>query len=164
MNEVWAPIREFPGYSVSNKGRVRNEDTDRILAILINQGGTAHVGMTKGKTQYKRSLGLLVARAFLSPHEDPRFDTPIHLDGDSRNNHVENLMWRPRWFSKMYSAQFTHAPQGFNVPVMDTETGERFETSWDAAVRFGLLDKQLMIAITNKTYVWPTYQLFKTVT
>lgn len=162
--EQWSPIREFPGYSVSDTGRVRNDDQDRIMCMLVNQSGVVNVGLTKGKKQFKRSVGLLVARAFLRPAEDVRFDTPIHLDGDQRNNHVENLMWRPRWYAIRYQHQFTMAPQGFNVPIVETHTGETFQTSWDAAVKYGLIDRDIMLAIINKTFVWPTYQFFKTVT
>jgi hypothetical protein len=143
---------------------VRNDDYDRIMAMLVNQGGTVHVGLTKGKKQFKRSVALLVARAFLRPAEDARFDTPIHLDGDSRNNHVENLMWRPRWYAIRYQHQFTMAPQGFRVPIVETHTGEEFPTSWDAAIKYGLIDRDIMLAVINKTFVWPTYQFFKTIT
>lgn len=162
--EQWAPIREFPGYSVSDCGRVRNDDQDRIMCMLVNQAGVVNVGLTKGKKQFKRSVGLLVARAFLRPTDDPRFDTPIHLDGDQRNNHVENLMWRPRWYAIRYQHQFTMAPQGFNVPIVETHTGKVYPNSWEAAIEHGLIDKDIMLAIINKTFVWPTYQFFKTVT
>lgn len=162
--EEWSLIREFPGYSVSDCGRVRNDEQNRMMAICFNLGGTAHVGLTKNKKQHKRSVALLVARAFLRPAEDPRFDTPIHLDGDSRNNHAENLMWRPRWYAIRYQHQFTMAPQGFSVPIFETHTGEKFENSWEAATKYGLIDRDIMLAVINKTFVWPTYQFFKTVT
>jgi len=162
--EMWAPIKEFFGYSVSDVGRVRNDDTDRMLALCVNQTGVVHVGLTRGKKQYKRSVALLVARAFLPFPKESRFDTPIHLDGDQRNNQVENLMWRPRWYAIRYQHQFTMAPQGFSVPIVETHTGEEFPTSWDAAIKYGLIDRDILLAIQNKTFVWPTYQFFKTIT
>lgn len=31
INESWKPIEEFPIYSISNLGKVRNEETGNIL-------------------------------------------------------------------------------------------------------------------------------------
>ena len=56
------------------------------------------------------------------------------------------------------------APQGFSVPIVETHTGEEFPTSWDAAIKYGLIDRDILLAIQNKTFVWPTYQFFKTIT
>ena len=161
--EEWLEIELFPGYSVSNMGRVRNEYSGRILTLLINQHGTAHVGLCRGGMQYKRSVTLLVAKAFLVPHPREAFDTPVNLDGDRTNNAVGNLIWRPRWFAVKYLQQFMLPPAGFRVPIEEVKTKEWFNTSWDAAIKFGLLDKEIMVATINRTYVWPTYQRFRVI-
>lgn len=160
MNE-WQPIPEFPGYSVSFEGRVRNDDTGRILAILVNQSGTANVGLSRDKEQHKRSLALLVAQAFLGDPNPDTFDTPINLDGDRTNCHVDNLMWRPRWFAVKYHQQFNHHRRGILVPIREVHTGQSFPNSWDAATKFGLIDRDILLAVQNRTYVWPTYQVFE---
>jgi hypothetical protein len=157
----WKSIPEFPNYSVSLFGEVRNEETDRVMTILQNQSGLAQVGMTKGGVQYRRGVALLVAKAFLDPPSPPTFDTPINLDGDRLNNHYENLMWRPRWFAIMYHQQFYNDKRGFKKPVRELSSGNVYPTSWDAAIEFGLLDREIMIATLNRTYVWPTYQRFQ---
>ena len=44
--------------------------------------------------------------------------------------------------------------------VEDLESGEIDESSWDCAIRYGLLEQDLVMSILNRTYVWPTYQQF----
>jgi hypothetical protein len=159
----WEVIDAFPDYSVSSSGQIRNDETGRILVLTRNQRGIIIVGLMRNGIQHKRAVALLVANAFLPPPTPSTFDTPIHLDGDLSNNNIENLMWRPRWFAIRYHKQF-HTPRtGRSNPVQETQTGQFFNDSWEAATRYGLLDKEILMAITNRTYVWPTYQLFKAV-
>jgi len=39
----WREIEDFPGYSVSNFGRVRNDLNDRILTLQRNQHGVVNL-------------------------------------------------------------------------------------------------------------------------
>lgn len=159
--EDWCEIVEFPGYSVSSHGRIRNDRTRRIMVVTVNQRGIVNVGLVRAGDQYKRSVAVLVAQAFLSSPGHPAFDTPIHLDGDRLNNHVSNLMWRPRWFAVKYHQQFSNRERGFPVPVVEVNSGERFRNSWEAALKYGLIDREIAVATLNHTYVWPTYQIFE---
>lgn len=160
MVEEWQPIDSFPDYSVSNHGRIRNADTGRILALNENQFGVVQVGLMRDGIQYHRSVPLLVAKAFL-PRESVPFDTPINKDGNRHNNHVENLVWRPRWFAIKYNRQFRYPYENpINVPIMDLKTGEISQNSLECAQRYGLLEQDLVLSILNRTYVWPTYQEF----
>lgn len=160
----WVEIVEFPGYSVSDTGQVRNDDTGRLLSRLSNQFGIAHVGLTRNKVLYKRSLAVLVANAFLEK-PDPRmyseFDTPINLDGNRFNNHVANLMWRPRWFAVKYFRQFNQELTSILAPVEIIETGTTFSSSWEAATTLGLLDYEIAMSIMTQTFVWPGFQRFR---
>jgi hypothetical protein len=160
---MWAVIDEFPEYSVSDRGEVRRDDTGNFMSIGLNQYGVAQVSLMKGGTQYRRGVAKLVSSYFLEPHELSTFGTPINLNGDRSDNHVDNLMWRPRWFAVKYHRQFDEPPGGFREPIVDIATGEEFETSWEAAIKYGLLDREILIATLNRTYVWPTYQEFRTI-
>lgn len=161
-NEVWRIIPEFPQYSVSTHGRVRNNKTDYKLAQLRNQAGVINVGLMRDLVQHKRSVAVLVASAFV-PNDKRYFDAPINLDGDRYNNHVANLVWRPRWFAVKYFQQFHNNLRGFRVPVVEVNSGEEFETSWVAAVKYGLIDRDILIATANRTYVWPSYQVYRVI-
>lgn len=153
-------IRMFPGYSVSDRGNVRNDETGRFMTRLVNQRGVVHVGLTKNRIQYKRALSILVAEAFV-PRQSFSFDTPIHLDGDRWNNHADNLLWRPRWFAIKYTLQFQQDAPCFNRPVELIETGDVFKSSWEAATTLGLLDREIAMSIMTQTYVWPIYKRFR---
>lgn len=160
MNENWKSIPLFPGYSVSDHGRIRADKSGRILALSENQYGLVQVGLMRDRMQYHRSVPLLVAKAFL-PHVPGPFDTPINLDGDRHNNHVGNLMWRPRWFAIKYNQQFRYPYDNpIDEPLIDLKTGEVCDNSFDCATRYGLLEQDLVLSIATRTYVWPTYQEF----
>jgi hypothetical protein len=168
MQERWRMIKEFPNYSVSDAGQVRNEDNGRIMTCLRNQRGIANVGLTRDKLLYKRSVAVLVAEGFLSKPviesdveiEREPFDTVINLDGDRFNNHVSNLMWRPLWFTRKYFQQFKNTKVWLNREIQIIETGEIFKNSWHAATTLGLIDYEILMAISRRTYVWPIYQTF----
>lgn len=161
--EEWQEIRNFDGYSVSTLGRVRNDKSQRILELNANQQDVMFVGMMRNGIQYHRSVPLLVAKAFIEK-PFPAFDTPINLNGDREDNRVENLVWRPRWFAIKYNQQFRERyDYGFPNRVRNTKTGEISENSWECAIRYGLLERDLVMSIFNRTYVWPLFIEFKAI-
>jgi NUMOD4 motif len=160
MPEQWKTIDRFPRYSVSDLGRVRFDKSGRILRCNENQYGLLQVGLMDEGIQRHRSVPLLVAKAFLPELPGP-FDTPINLDGDRHNNQVDNLVWRPRWFAIKYNQQFRYPYENpIEALIMDLKTHEISENSFECAKRYGLLEKDLVVSIMNRTYVWPTYQQF----
>lgn len=157
----WITIDEFPNYEVNYEGRVLNKDSGHTLSPSVNQRGILQVGLMKQGVQHKRSVALLVAKAFLGEPDPPTFNSPIHLNGDKTDCHMDNLMWRPRWFAVKYHQQFTNGKRGFRTPVIEENSKMWFPSSWEAAIKFGLLDREIMLATLNRTYVWPTYQTFR---
>ncbi len=158
MTDQWKTIIEFQDYSVSNLGEIRSNKSGRIMSISPNQFGVVQVGLMRDGVQYHRSVPLLVAKAFIPIRPGP-FDTPINLDGDRQNNHVDNLVWRPRWFAIKYNRQFRYPYHNrINSPLVEKKTGEISNNSIDCAVRYGLLEEEIVISILTRTYVWPTYQ------
>lgn len=158
--ENWRPIEDFPGYSVSDYGNIRTDKSGRVLILSENQYGVLQVGMMRDGIQRHRSVPLLVAKAFLPELPGP-FDTPINLDGDRHNNHISNLVWRPRWFAIKYNQQFRYPyDRPILSPVIDLKTREISANSFECAKRYGLLEHDLVLSILSRTYVWPTYQEF----
>lgn len=161
MQEEWREIAEFPNYSVSNTGLVLNNDTGVTMTPHVNQRGIVNVSFNRRGEQYKRSVTVLVATAFVTAARSLAFDTPINLDGDRRNNNASNLLWRPRWYATEYYRQFKTEQQSIDQPIQEYKTGEVFKSSWEAALVYGLLDLEIVKAIANKTYAWPTFQRFR---
>lgn len=83
--EMWKPIRDLPGYSVSNKGRVKKDSTGQIM-VLSRNGGYCRITISK-------HVHRLVAEAFIEKPEDINKCWVDHIDGNRSNNNVENLRW-----------------------------------------------------------------------
>lgn len=163
--EDWIELPDFPGYSVSSEGRVINNDTERVMALSKNQYDVVYVGLMDNGQQYHRSVALLVATHFVSK-QLPAFDTPINLDGDRSNNEARNLVWRPRWFAVQYNRQFRDdwsGPTRITNRIEDIKTGETARNSFECAKRYGLLERDIVLSIINRTYVWPTFQEFRVI-
>lgn len=159
--EEWVKIGSFERYSISNEGRVRNDETGRIMVIRRNNLGVYYVGLQHGSgVQKNRSLSVLVADHFLGDHTE-QFNTPIHLDGERSNNRANNLMWRPYWFAKRYHDQFRRPYPELESPIVERETKEVMGRMWEACQKYGLIEADLHIAIMNRTFVWPTYQFWE---
>lgn len=74
-------------YSVSEKGEVKNDCTQRPIAI---NGGAIQISVNKKSRRL--SLGKIVAEIFI-PKENEEQVCVTHLDGNVNNNSVENLRW-----------------------------------------------------------------------
>lgn len=160
-NDDWYPVNGFPGYSVNPLGQVRRDSNGRILVPRYNQYGVPYVGLMREWQQCIRSLPRLVARTFLQPPSEI-FDTPIQIDGDPANCRVDNLMWRPRWYAILYKRQFDDRYDNpIDVPVKARNERERFPNSLEAACRYGLLEREVVLSVLNRTPAWPTYQYFE---
>jgi hypothetical protein len=158
--EKWIDIEEFPGYAVSNHGRVMNTKTDLIKTPSANQQGIPSVLMMAAGLQARRSVPLLVAQYFV-PNRRPNCDTPINLDGDRFNNHWKNLEWRPRWFAMAYHHQFREpVPFGFNAKVYCAENKMEFQDVVACAQEYGLLIKDIIHSTQTQIPVFPTWQTF----
>ena len=80
-------------YEISNYGKIRNIKSGRILKQYLDRNGRYAIRLRcKGKRKlHGFSLSRLVATAFI-----PNFDNlpqVNHIDGDPRNNCVDNLEW-----------------------------------------------------------------------
>lgn len=80
-------------YEVSNCGEVRNKRTDTMLNYHFNSSGKPRVNIAwiEGDEMKQTTILIekLVAKAFLEPSiKNERIG---HIDGDVKNNHVDNL-------------------------------------------------------------------------
>lgn len=163
LEEKWIVINHFPNYSVSNHGRIKSEKTGRLLNISIGRGGTASVALMGTSQQYRRGIARLVADRFMKPATEYAFETPIHLNGIVSDNHVYNMMWRPKWFAVKYHAQFRGEP--FYIPdaIADRDTGTVYDNPLHAAQANGLLINDVMYSLLEQGECWPTKQTFELV-
>ena len=116
--EDWRKINEFPNYSVSNHGRVRNDKFGRMLTPTkhctkkqpnyINM----RVGLSHNTYCVVRNVSRLVAQAFIPPVEGRL--TVDHIDIDTTNNHASNLRWADR---KMQNENRTRVRNIFIIAI-----------------------------------------------
>ena len=98
MNEVWKDVVHYEGlYEVSNLGRVRNKQTQKIKAQTsnynktTNKGGYLTVQLWKNNRSKREYVHRLVAMAFIpNPDHKPQVN---HKDEIKTNNEVSNLEW-----------------------------------------------------------------------
>lgn len=159
----WKEVEGFPNYVVNREGQVQNIHTEQYRKSSRTQQGAVKITLFNKGVPYTRSLGLIVAKAHLYNDHDPEiFDTPIHLDNDLCNNHVDNLAWRPRWFSVKYQQQYwkpnyRHA----TTMIRDAQTDEVYEGFVEVCQRYGLLYIDVLNSCLRGTTVFPTWKEFR---
>lgn len=94
------PIDGWPGYWVTDRGRIWSTKTRRFLRPGVTQG-YRHVTLSRGGRRQTFRVHALVAAAFLGPR--PPGMEINHRDGDKANNAVGNLEYLAR------SANLRHA-------------------------------------------------------
>lgn len=89
---MWKQIKDFPMYSVSDEGQVKNNKTQRILSAAYNQDGYAIVQLWKDKKPSMKRIHRLVLETFC-PIENSELFEVNHLDRNIKNNFLQNLEW-----------------------------------------------------------------------
>jgi DNA-directed RNA polymerase subunit H (RpoH/RPB5) len=91
MEELWEELNGFKGkYSISNKGRIRNNETSNVLKPYDNKGYLRINLYNEGKIE-RKLIHRLVAKYFLVNRDGK--EQVNHKDLDKRNNSVDNLEW-----------------------------------------------------------------------
>ncbi len=102
MKEIWKPIVGFPGYEVSNRGRVgsfkKREGASWIitntLQLILSHtliSGYRAVHPCHEGTPSTRRIGGLVLEAFVGPR--PKGMEVCHMDCNKQNDYLDNLRW-----------------------------------------------------------------------
>lgn len=90
MKELWKDIKEYEGiYQVSNLGRVKRVETDRVLKGSKNKKGYLRVDLYKNGSQSNKRIHRLVAQAFIPNPENK--SQVNHIDENKTNNVISNL-------------------------------------------------------------------------
>lgn len=89
--ETWRPIPGFPGYEVSDLGRVRNTRTNAVLKQFRTDRGKMQVTLVRNGGRFCFRVHRLVLTAFIGP--PPIGMEGCHNDGDPGNNRLDNLRW-----------------------------------------------------------------------
>ena len=88
--EEWQEIINFPNYSVSNFGNVKNNKKNKLMKINV-KGGYCHISLKNETSKKSFKIHRLVALAFIPNPENKH--TVNHKDKNKCNNNLENLEW-----------------------------------------------------------------------
>lgn len=135
MNEIWCVINRYPKYSVSNKGRIKNNITNRVLKPRPDNKGYMRVCLYETEGGHCKDLLIhrLVAEAFCIGARD---DLDVnHIDGRKSNNFPENLEWCTRSYNLKHSYRtgLRDSPHNRCKRVRIVETGEVFNSVRECA-------------------------------
>lgn len=91
MVEEWKTIPNYEDYSISNWGNVYSHKRKRILKPTNTTKGYIQVHLSKNGSVVNAPIHRLVAQNFIdNPDNKPQVN---HIDGNKRNNRVDNLEW-----------------------------------------------------------------------
>lgn len=96
MKERWKAIEDFPGYEVSDRGKVRNSKTGRVLKQQELKQSRRNstllaVCMMRERKKALKTVHRLVAAAFVpNPDGLPQVE---HINGELFDNRAKNLRW-----------------------------------------------------------------------
>ncbi len=95
--EEWVSILGYPGYEISNKGRVKNYSARYKSYYLLKpsknaKSGRLYVTLYNNKEKENLQIARLVGIYFCKGHSETA-NTINHIDGNIENNDYTNLEW-----------------------------------------------------------------------
>lgn len=135
MQETWKNIPDFPGYQVSNLGRIWSEKTKRLRKAHTQKKGYWHIVLShKNKTKTIR-LNRLVLEAFAGPAPSPEHHA-AHKDGDKDNNAASNLYWATPQENVNDRKRHGTYYSGCNHPMAKLTNGDLVYAKWLRSIKY----------------------------
>ena len=125
----------FDGYAVTSDGKVYSKKTNKFIKPSIGSKGYFQVCLTVDGKKRTVKVHRIVAETFIP---NPAGKTQVnHIDGNKRNNCVENLEWCTNSENQIHSYRVigneSHGGGGGKTPVICVETSKIYCSASDAA-------------------------------
>ena len=134
--ENWKAVNGYEGlYEVSDKGRVKGLKRNRILKNIVDSLGYVRVSLCKENKIKAHKIHRLVAEHFLKPSE---YKVVNHIDGNKKNNSVENLEWCNASQNRKHACDTGLAAKEEGRLIMCNETKEVYKGVMSAARHIGI--------------------------
>lgn len=171
MKEEWYPLKNWPGYEISNKQRVRSYldrrgfgknkyvEVPEILDEQTHRLGYKYVNLRKDGRTHKGYIHHLMGETFLpNPENKPEIN---HENGNKNDNRIENLTWNTR-AENMEHARRTGlwdvekstaaAREACRREIYCYEEDRYFYTAAEAAEYFGVSRSCITLCCQGKSY------------
>lgn len=150
MNEEWRDVKGYEGiYKVSNLGNVFSVEKKRLRKLQNGTHGYKIVILYKNKKSAHKQVHRLVAEAFIPNLNN--LEQVNHIDGDKKNNCVENLEWVTRQENSFHAVyKLGHIGQYKCKRVRCKETGIIYRSLHEASRETGCPVMSIS-QIANKT-------------
>lgn len=106
--ERWMPVEGYENYLVSNTGMIKGSKGN-LLTIVLDKYGYETVSLCKHSKPKTFLVHRIVAKSFIPNPKN--LQTVDHIDGNKRNNSVDNL----QWLSRRDNLQKYHREQGHRL-------------------------------------------------
>lgn len=124
--EHWALIDGYDNYEISSFGRVRNNQTNRILK-QGNTGNYYQVGLVKDGKRKHLQVHRLVAFVFCENKDNN--NEVDHIDRNGFNNHFINLRWVTRSINSKNRGSMINNTSGCKGVCFD-KSNNKWKTQW----------------------------------
>lgn len=137
---ILKPIKEYDyKYLISNYGDVFSINLKRVLNTAYDTMGYAYVRLYLNGNSKNESIHRLVAKYFIKNEENKY--AVNHIDGNKKNNHVDNLEWVTQSENEIHASQELLKLNNFNKKLSNNKSGH-----------IGICKKK-----SGKKEVWYTY-------
>ena len=142
----------FDGYAVTNDGKVYSKKTNKFINPSIGSKGYFQVCLTVDGKKRTVKVHRIVAETFIpNPEGKPQVN---HIDGNKRNNCVENLEWCTNSENQIHSYRVigneNHGGDGWKTPVICVEMNKTYCSARAAARDTGVCVSNIIRACQKK--------------
>ena len=142
----------FDGYAVTNDGKVYSKKTNKFIKPSIGSKGYFQVCLTVDGKKRTVKVHRIVAETFIpNPEGKPQVN---HIDGNKRNNCVENLEWCTNSENQIHSYRVigneNHGGDGLKTPVICVEMNKTYCSVRAAARDTGVCASNISRACQKK--------------
>jgi hypothetical protein len=105
--EEWRIVKDYPNYSVSSFGNIRNDKTGGLLKNSVGSYNYLRVCLYNSASKKSKCFRVhrLVGLAFIdNPNNYKELD---HINSDKNNNSVSNLQWCSRHVNVVKTPKYT---------------------------------------------------------
>lgn len=151
---MFVPIKDYPNYSINEKGEVKSIYVSKILKPRTAGRGYYCYQLRNENGVKNEYIHRLVAKTFIpNPHNLPQVD---HIDGNKSNNNVSNLRWVSN-YENIHSFGFDKHDErsiestGIKVVAVKGDTRLEFRTKSSLLRHFGYKSVRTRLKM-NKEY------------